>query len=60
MQKEFGVTPKFHQLDLTSKESVAKLKTYLEETYGGLDVLVNNAGMAYTVNINTAINKVPV
>ncbi|XP_070566120.1 carbonyl reductase [NADPH] 1-like isoform X2 [Ptychodera flava] len=39
--------PKFHQLDITSKESIGKLKEFLEKNYGGLDVLVNNAGIMY-------------
>ena len=40
-----GLHPRFHQLDITSQESVEKVKEYLLQTYGGLDVLVNNAGM---------------
>ncbi len=43
-----GLSPKYHQLDITSDESVAALKAFLLERYGGIDVLVNNAGVAYT------------
>ncbi|XP_028399747.1 carbonyl reductase [NADPH] 1-like [Dendronephthya gigantea] len=39
--------PKFHQLDIASEESVEKFRDHIKETYQGLDVLVNNAGMAY-------------
>ena len=39
--------PKFHQLDIGSSESIENLRKYIAETYGGLDVLINNAGMAY-------------
>lgn len=46
LEKE-GLKPKFHQLDITDKSSVAKFATFLKEKYGGLDVLVNNAGFAY-------------
>ncbi|XP_070566126.1 carbonyl reductase [NADPH] 1-like isoform X2 [Ptychodera flava] len=46
LEKE-NLHPKFHQLDITSKESIGKLKEFLEKNYGGLDVLVNNAGIAY-------------
>ena len=42
-----GLHSKFHQLDITSQESVEKFKEYLDRTYGGLDILVNNAGTAY-------------
>ena len=51
--EEEGLHPKFHQLDITSQDSVENLKQYLVKTYGGLDVLVNNAGMAYK-NASTA------
>lgn len=37
----------FHQLDICDQGSCLKLRKFLEETYGGLDVLVNNAGMAF-------------
>jgi NAD(P)-dependent dehydrogenase (short-subunit alcohol dehydrogenase family) len=34
------------KLDVTSAEDIAKLPGYFEEKFGGLDVLVNNAGVA--------------
>ena len=42
-----GLKPRFHQLDITSGDSVEALKQYMIQKYGGVDVLVNNAGMAY-------------
>uniref|UniRef100_A0A023GHC5 carbonyl reductase (NADPH) n=1 Tax=Amblyomma triste TaxID=251400 RepID=A0A023GHC5_AMBTT len=39
--------PKFHQLDIDDLESIRKFRDFLKSTYGGLDVLVNNAGIAY-------------
>lgn len=42
-----GLQPKFHQLDLTDKASIDRFKNFLQSTYGGVDVLVNNAGMAF-------------
>ncbi|KAH7966952.1 hypothetical protein HPB49_020882 [Dermacentor silvarum] len=39
--------PKFHQLDIDDIESVRRFRDFLKSTYGGLDVLVNNAGIAF-------------
>lgn len=44
-----GLKPKFHQLDIDSSESIATFKNYISITYGGLDVLINNAAIAYKV-----------
>lgn len=46
-----GLSVRFHQLDIDDEESIAAFKTHLEETYGGLDVLVNNAAIAYKVGL---------
>jgi NAD(P)-dependent dehydrogenase (short-subunit alcohol dehydrogenase family) len=40
-----GLDVDFHQLDVTSEESVEALRRYLEENFGQVDVLVNNAGI---------------
>ncbi|XP_012230090.2 carbonyl reductase [NADPH] 1 [Linepithema humile] len=45
--KKQGLQPKFHQLDVNDDESVTKFRDYLKNTYGGLDVLVNNAAIAF-------------
>jgi len=42
-----GLNPKFHVLDLGNEETIVKLRDFMKETYGGIDVLVNNAGMAF-------------
>jgi len=42
-----GLAPKFHLLDLGREETVVALRDYMEEKYGGIDVLVNNAGIAF-------------
>ena len=44
-----GLTSTFHPLDIVSEESIEKLKNFLIDQYGGLDLLVNNAGIAYKV-----------
>jgi NAD(P)-dependent dehydrogenase (short-subunit alcohol dehydrogenase family) len=40
-----GLDISFHQLDVTSEESVRILAAWLEHTFGRVDVLVNNAGI---------------
>ncbi|XP_054713080.1 carbonyl reductase [NADPH] 1-like [Uloborus diversus] len=45
--KNEGLNPKFHLLDITSISSIKTLASFLKTEYGGLDVLVNNAGIAY-------------
>ncbi|XP_039279747.1 carbonyl reductase [NADPH] 1 isoform X2 [Nilaparvata lugens] len=47
--KEVGYNPEFYQLDITVAQSRDNFAKYLKETYGGLDVLVNNAGIAFKV-----------
>ena len=44
-----GLTSIFHSLDILSEESIEKIKNFLVDQYGGLDLLVNNAGIAYKV-----------
>lgn len=44
-----GLTSTFHPLDIVSEESIEKIKKFLIDEYGGLDLLVNNAGIAYKV-----------
>ncbi|XP_041359853.1 carbonyl reductase [NADPH] 1-like [Gigantopelta aegis] len=55
--KKEGLSPKFHQLDITDHDSIVKLKSFLQSTYGGLDILVNNAGISYTVASTTPFSE---
>ena len=47
--RQEGVSPRFHQLDIDDAASVARLAHTVTTQYGGLDVLVNNAGVAFCV-----------
>nr|AXS75743.1 20 beta-hydroxysteroid dehydrogenase [Rhamdia quelen] len=40
----------FHRLDICDQGSSLALGKFLKEKYGGLDVLINNAGIAFKVN----------
>ncbi|XP_056415583.1 carbonyl reductase [NADPH] 1-like [Hyla sarda] len=42
-----GLSPLFHQLDINDLTSIRALRDFLKEKYGGLDVLINNAGIAF-------------
>ena len=42
-----GLKPEFHQLDIGDEASVTKLRDFMKEKYGGIDVLVNNAAIAF-------------
>jgi carbonyl reductase 1 len=37
----------FHQLDIDNEASIQTLATFIKEKYGGLDLLVNNAAIAF-------------
>ncbi|NXG41792.1 CBR1 reductase, partial [Psilopogon haemacephalus] len=52
LQKE-GLHPLFHQLDIDDLQSIRALRDFLKEKYGGLNVLVNNAGIAFKVHDTT-------
>ncbi|XP_042892815.1 carbonyl reductase [NADPH] 1-like [Penaeus japonicus] len=45
--KKLGHTAHFHQLDIDNADSISKFTNYIKNTYGGLDVLVNNAAINY-------------
>ena len=45
--KKLGFHPHYHQFDIDDESSVIRMKDHLLYTYGGLDVLVNNAGIAF-------------
>lgn len=42
-----GLKPKFHQADITDQQSLKVLKDDMVKEYGGVDVFVHNAAMAY-------------
>uniref|UniRef100_A0A8I3S669 Carbonyl reductase (NADPH) n=1 Tax=Canis lupus familiaris TaxID=9615 RepID=A0A8I3S669_CANLF len=45
-----GLSPRFHLLDIDDLHSIRALRDFLRKEYGGLDVLVNNAGIAFKTN----------
>ncbi|XP_037687712.1 carbonyl reductase [NADPH] 1-like [Choloepus didactylus] len=54
-----GLSPRFHQLDIDDQQSIRALRDFLRKEYGGLDVLVNNAGIAFksrVVNVSSIVS----
>lgn len=45
-----GLSPRFHPLDIDDLQSIRALRDFLRREYGGLDVLVNNAGIAFKMS----------
>ncbi|CAN2387571.1 15-hydroxyprostaglandin dehydrogenase (NADP+) activity [Pristimantis euphronides] len=44
-----GLCPHFHQLDINDMSSIRALRDFFKKKYDGLDVLINNAGIAFKV-----------
>ena len=42
-----GLSPRFHQLDITDLQSIRALSDFLHKEFGDLNVLVNNAAIAF-------------
>jgi len=48
-----GLSVNFHQLDINCKDSRNTLREYVKNKYGGVDILINNAGIAYKQDSTT-------
>lgn len=53
--KELGLSVDFHQLDVLDSLSIKKFAEWIEQTYGGIDVLVNNAGVNYNIGADNSV-----
>ncbi|XP_038078924.1 carbonyl reductase [NADPH] 3-like [Patiria miniata] len=50
-----GLKPAFHQLDILDQASIDGMRTHLQKEHGGLDILINNAGIAFKENATESI-----
>lgn len=48
---EFGVRTAYHNADMSKPAEIAALMAFAAEQFGGVDVLVNNAGIQHVANI---------
>lgn len=48
--KNEGLNPSYHQLDITNKKSVESFRDYIKTKYEGIDILINNAAIAFKQN----------
>lgn len=48
--KKLGLNPKFYQLDITDDVSVTEFKSFIENNYAGINVLINNAAILFEPN----------
>ena len=48
--KKEGIKVHFHQLDIDDETSIIKFAKYIKENHGGIDILINNAGIAFKYN----------
>ncbi|WP_304610744.1 3-hydroxybutyrate dehydrogenase [Mycobacterium sp. Marseille-P9652] len=51
IEEAFGVTAAYSAADVTKPAEVADMICAAEETFGAIDVLVNNAGIQYVANV---------
>jgi carbonyl reductase 1 len=54
--RALGYNPLFHQLDISDKHSVDTFRDYLKSKHGGLDVLINNAAIAFQADATEPIS----
>lgn len=53
--QEGGLKVVFHQLDIVDHESIDSFCAWVKETYGGIDVLINNAGVSYNTGSENSV-----
>ncbi|XP_050226126.1 uncharacterized protein LOC126675516 [Mercurialis annua] len=53
--QESGLSVVFHQLDISDSCSIKKFSDWIRQTYGGLDVLVNNAGVNHNLGDDNSV-----
>lgn len=55
---QLGLKPSFHQLEITDESSITKFRDHLVQNHGGIDILINNAAIAFKVGPHVKINLI--
>jgi NAD(P)-dependent dehydrogenase (short-subunit alcohol dehydrogenase family) len=50
--KRLGLNPIFYELNVVDHFQVEEFAQFIGKTYGGVDILVNNAAVLYKVSFN--------
>ncbi|KAL4582993.1 hypothetical protein LXL04_007557 [Taraxacum kok-saghyz] len=53
--QEQGLKAVFHQLDVSDHESIDTFCACVKEKYGGLDILINNAGISHIIGSENSV-----
>lgn len=53
--QEEGLKVVFHQLDIVDRESIDSFCAWIKEKYGGIDILINNAGVSYNTGSENSV-----
>ncbi|TMW92986.1 hypothetical protein EJD97_012326 [Solanum chilense] len=53
--QEGGLNVAFHQLDIVDPVSIQTFCDWIKETYGGLDILINNAGVNFNCGKDNSV-----
>lgn len=53
--QEGGLNVVFHQLDVIDHTSIKEFSDWVQETYGGIDILINNAGVNFNYGSENSV-----
>ncbi|KAL2242785.1 carbonyl reductase [NADPH] 1 [Sesamum indicum] len=55
--QEGGLNVVFHQLDIVDPSSIEAFTEWIKENYGGIDILINNAGVNYNAGSENSVEN---
>lgn len=55
--QEGGLNVVFHQLDILDPSSIEVFSQWIKETYSGLDILINNAGVNFNAGADNSVES---